>query len=503
MTRTTEPSRAAPEDRGVIRSSLVLVVVCLVVGCSPAFAEGIPLLAPPVDGQITRRFEPPRMDWGPGHRGVDYSVTSGTQIRAAAAGTVVFAGDVAGIKAVTIEHSGGLATTYSQMAEVMVEAGTLVGAATWLGTAGGAHSGLGAGLHFGVKMNGEYVDPEDYLGPVDASGAIHLTRLVYSLPKDSLAAEYLPRLPGDPTRPCAPAGELSDDPPAPDDNIAVAIAGIASSTRGGANDDVFSVPGALGYDPDDVYLFSYRGSDGPRLHEPYGPEDTWGDIRVYADRLGRLLRRVRALHPGRGIDLIAHSQGGIVARYLLARGADAWDGSMPTIENLLTFSSPHRGAPLGAVAGDLESSRLGRIALGAGAWLAETGKVRIDPTSTAVSQLAPGSTLMDALATGDTLFGTRVLALNVPNDPIVPADRAVFPGKQTVTVPPTGWYGGHSAIVRSPFALRSAYNFLRGGAIECPNNWGGVATQVGWITGVFERSLPHLFDLAPALGGTR
>jgi hypothetical protein len=173
---------------------------------------------------------------------------------------------------------------------------------------------------------------------------------------------------------------------------------------------------------------------------------------------------------------------------------------MPTVESLLTFSTPHRGAPLGAVAGDLESSRLGQIALGAGAWLAGSGRARIDPTSTAVSQLAPGSTLMDSLAMGDTLFGTRVLALNLPNDPVVPADRAVFPGKQTVTVPPTGWLGGHSAIVRSPFAIRSAYNFLRGGAAECPNNWSDVATQVGWITGAFERSLPHLFDLVPGLG---
>lgn len=453
-------------------------------------------LTPPVDAQVTRRFESPRTDWGPGHRGIDYGVAAGTQVRAAAPGTVLFAGSVAGILAVTIGHAGGLETTYSQLAEVSVETGDVVGTGAWIGVAGAAHSGLGGGLHFGVKLNGAYVDPEDHLGPVDASRAIHLTRLVYTLPEESLLAPYLPRLPGSPFRPCAPAERLSGAPPPANDNLAVVIGGIGSSTRDGS-DDIFSVPAHLGYDEHDTYRFSYRGSDGPRLHEAYGPEDTWGDIRTYADTLARLLRRIRARHPGRAIDLITHSQGGIVARYLLGRAAVPWDASMPPIENLITFSAPHRGAPLAGAAQDLRSSLAGRIALAAGSWLAGNGTSRIDLGGVAVEQLAPGSTLMDSLASTDTLFGTRVLALNLPNDPIVPGDRAIFPGKRTITVPPTGWLGGHSAIVRSPFALASAYNFLRGGAEECPSDWGAVAKGAGWLTGLFQRSLPHAMKVLP------
>ena len=135
----------------------------------------------------------------------------------------------------------------------------------------------------------------------------------------SLLAEYLPRLPGSPLRSCVPTRPLDDTPPPANDNLAVAIGGIASSTRGHP-DDIFSAPARLGYEPVDTFRFSYRGSDGDRLHEPYGPEDTWGDLRGYASDLAEQLRRLRAQHPGRAIDLIAHSQGGIVARYMLCAG---------------------------------------------------------------------------------------------------------------------------------------------------------------------------------------
>ena len=161
-----------------------------------AASSDLPLLSPPVDVQITLRFEEPRLDWGPGHRGIDYGVAAGTQVRAAAFGTVSFVGSVAGILAVTIDHGRGLESTYSQLAEVSVEAGDVVAAGTWVGVAGASHSGTGGGLHLGVKLYGDYVDPEDHLGPVDASRAIHLTRLVHTVSEDSLLAEYLRAFPG-------------------------------------------------------------------------------------------------------------------------------------------------------------------------------------------------------------------------------------------------------------------------------------------------------------------
>ena len=68
----------------------------------------LPPLVPPVDRALTRAFEPPASDWGPGHRGVDLGVASGLEVRAAAPGTVTFAGQVGGRLYVSIDHGQGL-----------------------------------------------------------------------------------------------------------------------------------------------------------------------------------------------------------------------------------------------------------------------------------------------------------------------------------------------------------------------------------------------------------
>jgi murein DD-endopeptidase MepM/ murein hydrolase activator NlpD len=52
------------------------------------------------------------LPFGPGHRGVDLAAVAGAPVLAAGAGTVVFAGTVAGRGVVSVDHSGGLRTTY-------------------------------------------------------------------------------------------------------------------------------------------------------------------------------------------------------------------------------------------------------------------------------------------------------------------------------------------------------------------------------------------------------
>src|SRR5688500_11978557 len=67
----------------------------------------------PVDGaRVVRRFDPPPRPWLPGHRGTDLAAAPGSVVRAAGAGTIVFAGQVAGRGVVSVAHSGGLRTTY-------------------------------------------------------------------------------------------------------------------------------------------------------------------------------------------------------------------------------------------------------------------------------------------------------------------------------------------------------------------------------------------------------
>src|SRR5918997_1221263 len=61
---------------------------------------------------VVRAFQAPALPYGPGHRGVDLAAVPGAPVLAAGAGTVVFAGTVASRGVVSVDHSGGLRTTY-------------------------------------------------------------------------------------------------------------------------------------------------------------------------------------------------------------------------------------------------------------------------------------------------------------------------------------------------------------------------------------------------------
>lgn len=101
-----------------------------------------------------------------GHSGVDLMAPMGSPIRAAAAGTVVYAGwYFAYGKIVDIQHDDGLITRYAHMSAFApgiaagrpVTAGSVIGAVGMTGRAHGTH------VHFEVRINGRAVDPKPYL----------------------------------------------------------------------------------------------------------------------------------------------------------------------------------------------------------------------------------------------------------------------------------------------------------------------------------------------------
>ncbi|MGH2754943.1 MAG: peptidoglycan DD-metalloendopeptidase family protein [Actinomycetota bacterium] len=471
------------------------IVSSFILALAPAPAAAATWLIPPVEGVVAVRFQAPQVDWGPGHRGIDYQVPAGAPVRAAAAGTVSFAGEVAGSLAVTVDHPGGLATTYSILSEVYVAAGDRVGAGEPIGGVGGSHPGADSGLHFGVKLEGRYVDPESYLGPVDVAGAIHLVPLAWE-PPASLRShfEFVPApVPWDPD--CVANERLARATDPPNDNVAIAVAGIGSSTKGGIAADIYEHgPGWLGYPEHKVYRFSYKGSAGNGSHEPYLSTDTYGNLEEAAERLQLLVAEVGRLHPGSGVDLIAHSQGGVVARAYLELAAEEWEADRPRIEHLVTFATPHTGAPAAGLVRDLQRRSWGPLVLdGARRWAARGGPLP-DPRSPAVLQLAPGSELMRKLARERFLFGVRMLALAIPNDVIVPADRALLGGASRV-VPPKG-INGHRAIVSSWDARGIAYRFLRDAPETCRTGWDDWGPRLGALVGLLETSLTSLPGLA-------
>jgi hypothetical protein len=487
--------------RGALLSMLVsaLLIVALP---SAAAAPPSAWLIPPVDAPISARFEAPETDYGPGHRGIDYAAPTGTKVRAAGDGTVTFAGPVAGVDAVTVDHGGGLESTYSDLGRVLVTEGASVGQGSWLGTVGTPHRSDEPGLHFGVKLHDRYVDPVAYLGPTDVTNALHLAPLQVQPFRDlGMPASFVDLFAGagDHRRRCSEPSDMVDAPGPPNDNVAVAVAGIGSRTRGRTSADMYEYgPELLGYPPERVYRFSFAGSGGPRLHAPYHAEATFGDLRAAARRLGRLLERVARRHPGAAVDILAHSQGGIVARTFLA-STRTWDPALPRVEHLVTFATPHKGSPLAGAARTLAEGNMGeRLLVESLSALSRRRMGVPSPRSIAVAQLAPGSDLLEGLAREDVAFGTRALGLAIPNDLLVPADRARWEGKRNRVVAPTGGLGGHSGIVRSAMARAVAHSFLRDGAPSCRGEWDAVGPSIGAAISALEAAIPHTLEAAGA-----
>lgn len=129
----------------------------------------------PVPGPVIRGFDPPEDPYGSGHRGIDIAVALGTPVRATEAGVVSFAGKVGGELYVTIDHGGGLRSTYSWLGAIQVRVGDVVARGAIIAASGRGHpSSTVPHLHFGVRSDGVYVDPLGFLGPAPVADLIHL-----------------------------------------------------------------------------------------------------------------------------------------------------------------------------------------------------------------------------------------------------------------------------------------------------------------------------------------
>ncbi len=113
-------------------------------------------------------YNPTTRDWRT-HNGIDYAAEAGTEVCAAADGTVytVYEDETMGTT-VVIRHDGGYTTRYASLAkEVSVTAGQELAAGDVIGTVGCTallETAIGDHLHFSVTVNGENIDPEDFLG---------------------------------------------------------------------------------------------------------------------------------------------------------------------------------------------------------------------------------------------------------------------------------------------------------------------------------------------------
>jgi murein DD-endopeptidase MepM/ murein hydrolase activator NlpD len=160
----------------VRRAVVLFVLALLVVVPAPLAAAGD--WSWPVTGPVIRGFDRPDSPYGSGHRGIDIAASVGTTVVAAAAGVVAFAGPVGGELFVSVDHGGGVVSSYSFLSTVGVRKGQLVAQDAPVGLSGAGHPGITpAHLHLGVRVNGEYADPLDLLSPPNVVALVRLAPL--------------------------------------------------------------------------------------------------------------------------------------------------------------------------------------------------------------------------------------------------------------------------------------------------------------------------------------
>ena len=112
---------------------------------------------------IARAYLAPATPYASGHRGVDIRSSPAAEVRAPADGVVHFAGVVVDRPVLSIDHGGGVLSSYEPLASTL-RAGDAVRRGQVIGTLLAGHCADGACLHFGVRVRGDYVSPLLFLG---------------------------------------------------------------------------------------------------------------------------------------------------------------------------------------------------------------------------------------------------------------------------------------------------------------------------------------------------
>ncbi|GAA2013330.1 hypothetical protein GCM10009739_27460 [Microbacterium ulmi] len=158
-----------------------MLVACILIGASPAQATGRQDERTASDAadlaqrgwvwplerfRLTAPYEQPAHRYAAGHRGIDLAPTeAAADLLAPADGIIAFSGRVAGRGILTIDHGDGLVTTLEPV-DSALEPGAIVRRGQTVGTiAAGGHAAPGD-VHFGVRLDGEYVNPLLLLGGV-------------------------------------------------------------------------------------------------------------------------------------------------------------------------------------------------------------------------------------------------------------------------------------------------------------------------------------------------
>ncbi|MDH6252574.1 murein DD-endopeptidase MepM/ murein hydrolase activator NlpD [Chryseobacterium sp. H1D6B] len=98
------------------------------------------------------------------HKGLDIAVAFGSDVRAAAAGTVIFSGQKGGYgNCVIVSHGNGLATLYGHLSQLIVKANEKVKVGEVIAKSGNSGRSTGPHLHYEVHKNNTPVNPKLFM----------------------------------------------------------------------------------------------------------------------------------------------------------------------------------------------------------------------------------------------------------------------------------------------------------------------------------------------------
>jgi triacylglycerol esterase/lipase EstA (alpha/beta hydrolase family) len=310
------------------------------------------------------------------------------------------------------------------------------------GVEAGLDAGVGAGIDL-VEWTAREGWPEVERRLEELVGTADRALRYLRLPVEFLVAMRQMRAYQDDQAHCTPPDR--SPPRLSERHIAVLVAGFGSSGHGDSIGDLDTR--SLGYADADVAQFSYAGGevaqvrhlDGVTMTDGYSVREADGDLNISAGKLRQMLEEVQAANPGVPVDVIAHSQGGLVARAALAdRGVP--DPRLPEVANLITIGTPHTGADAATAIAWIGSSDVGEAAAtGIGAIVGQ------DPFSPAAGQMVEGSPFLRELADGQALVG-RFTSIASAGDLVVTANHSAVGAARNALVPGGPGFGVHGGL---------------------------------------------------------
>lgn len=129
-----------------------------------AIINNIKLSVLPVTGRITSRYGERSSLRRSIHTGLDIACTTGTDIRVVSNGTVTFSGKKGSYgNLIIVDHGNGVETWYGHCSKLYAKVGDSVNAGDVIAAVGSTGNSTGPHLHFEIRIDGECVNPQNYV----------------------------------------------------------------------------------------------------------------------------------------------------------------------------------------------------------------------------------------------------------------------------------------------------------------------------------------------------